>query len=300
MSLYHHNRGINGNPKYILNDFDRNLERIMDTGYDLKDRTGVGCRYLPGIVTEIDISERVPVPTRRRTAWKSMLKEYLWFLTGSDRISDLQKMGSKVWDSWANPEWAKSNDLPLDSIGYGYGPNLIKYGENISNDLDNKIKGFNQVDHVLNLLKHNPESRRILFSFFRPDKQGSENTVLDPCHLIYQFIPEPSNKLSCCVYIRSNDMFVGAGSTNLQGAAFYTHMFAQQTGFTPSKLIVMSAHAHIYHNHFDAVKEYLSRKEPNSPILKLRKRDSIYDYTADDFELEDYNPLPSIKVQVAV
>lgn len=290
---------------YVLKSFDENLAKIMEHGYDMQDRTGVGCRYLPGITTEIDISERVPVPTRRKTAWKSMLKEYLWFLTGSDRISDLRAMGSKVWDAWENSEWAKSKGFTGDSIGYGYGTNLIHYGATMTDFMGEYIPheyrgGFNQVNHVLKLLKENPNSRRILMSFFRPDKQGGDNTVLDPCHLVYQFIPEPNNKLSCVVYIRSNDMFVGALSTNLQGAAFYTYMFGQQAGFTPSKLIVVSAHAHIYHNHFDAVKEYLSRDEPNSPILKLNKRESIYDYTADDFTLEDYNPLPKIKVEVAV
>ena len=300
----------NKNPNYILRPFDENLAKIMDEGYDMEDRTGVGCRYLPGITTTIDISERVPIPTKRKTAWKSMLKEYLWFLTGSDRISDLENMGSKVWTAWKKPEWAKSKGLPEDSIGYGYGPNLIHYGAELNSEsnrniikkrLDlNNYFGFNQVDHVINLLKTNPNSRRILWSFFRPDKQGSEKTVLDPCHLIYQFIPEPNNKLSCVVYIRSNDMFVGALSTNLQGAAFYTHMIGQQTGFTPSKLIVVSAHAHIYHNHFDGVKEYLSREEPNSPILNLNKRDSIYDYVAEDFYLGDYNPLEKISVSVAV
>lgn len=318
---------VEPNPNYILREFDENLARIIDNGFDMEDRTGVGCRYIPGVVTHVDISERVPVLTKRKTAWKSMLKEYLWFLTGSDRISNLQKMGSKVWDAWQKPEWAKSKGLHEDSIGYGYGPNLINYGDEIFGPTIHRLapnakpyRGFNQVDHVLNLLKTNPNSRRILFSFFRPDKQGPENTVLDPCHLVYQFIPEPpmieqnggvyvihksyewnhTPRLSCCVYIRSNDFFVGAGSTNIQGAAFYTHMFAQQAGFIPNKLIIMSAHAHVYHNHFDGAKEYLSREEVNSPILNLNKRDGIYDYTADDFELEDYNPLPKIKVDVAV
>jgi thymidylate synthase len=299
------------NPNYILRQFDENLAKIMDEGYDMEDRTGTGCRYLPGITTTIDISERVPVPTLRATKWKSMLAEYLWFLTGSDRISDLRnKFGSKVWDAWKKSEWAKSKGLPEDSIGYGYGPNLTHYGANLNSqnnrlliekrpDLNNYF-GFNQVDHVINLLKTNPNSRRILWSFFRPDKQGPENVVLDPCHLIYQFIPEPNRKLSCCVYIRSNDMFVGALSTNLQGAAFYTYMLGQICGFTPSKLIVMSAHAHIYKNHFPYVEEYLSREEVNSPVLKLQKVDSIYDYTLDNFELTDYNPHPSMKVPISV
>ncbi len=313
------------NPNYILRQFDENLAKIMDEGYDMEDRTRTGCRYLPGITTTIDISERVPVPTLRATKWKAMLAEYLWFLTGSDRISDLRnKFGSKVWDSWQKSEWAKSKMLPIDSIGYGYGPNLINYGERLqpeSNRFLNIDKcGFNQVDHVVNLLKTNPNSRRILWSFFRPDKQGADNVVLDPCHLIYQFIPEPSlrekrdgipdltksteedckPRLSCVVYIRSNDMFVGALSTNLQGAAFYTYMLGQICGFAPSKLIVMSAHAHIYKDHFPFVKEYLSREEVNSPILKLNKRESIYDYSLEDFELFDYKPLEKMKIPISV
>ena len=300
-------KNVEPNPNYILRGFDENLAKIMDEGYDMEDRTGVGCRYLPGITTTIDISQRVPVPTKRATKWKSMLAEYLWFLTGSDRISDLrEKFGSKVWDSWQKSEWAKSKGLEEDSIGYGYGPNLKHYGAEFHDEYHkhalphNCIGGFNQVDHVINLLKTNPNSRRILWSFFRPDKQGLENTVLYPCHLIYQFIPEPDRKLSCVVYIRSNDMFIGALSTNLQGGAFYTYMLSQLCGFTPSKLIVMSAHAHIYHNHFPFVKEYLSRKEVDSPILNLSKRDLIYDYTLDDFELSEYNPLEKMKIPIAV
>lgn len=286
------------NPNYILRNFDENLARIMDEGYDMEDRTGTGCRYLPGIVTTVDISERVPVPTLRATKWKSMLAEYLWFLTGSDRISVLRNnFSSKVWDAWEKQEWAESKGLVEDSIGYGYGPNLIHYGADFHDENNN---GFNQIDHVINLLKTNPNSRRILFSFFRPDKQGPENTVLDPCHLIYQFIPESNKKLTCCVYIRSNDMFVGALSTNLQGAAFYTHMIGQQTGFSPSKLIVMSAHAHIYKNHFPFIEDYLSRKETNSPILKLNKKDSIYNYSLEDFELLDYKPLEKMKIPISV
>lgn len=301
-------KNVEPNPNYILREFDENLAKIMDYGYDMEDRTGTGCRYLPGITTTIDISKRVPVPTKRATKWKSMLAEYLWFLTGSDRISDLRnKFNSKVWDSWQKSEWAKSKGLSEDSIGYGYGPNLIHYGAEINNDNDIRpliynptLEGFNQVDHVINLLKTNPNSRRILWSFFRPDKQGAENVVLDPCHLIYQWIPEPDKKLSCCVYIRSNDMFVGALSTNLQGAAFYTYMLSQICGFTPSKLIVMSAHAHIYRDHFPFVQEYLSRKEVDSPILQLNKKDSIYDYNLEDFELSEYNPLEKMKIPISV
>lgn len=281
---------------YVLEEFDKNLELVLNDGYDIIDRTGIGCRFLPGIKTTIDISDRVPVPTRRKTSWKSMLNEYLWFLTGSDNIKDLQKMGSRVWDSWDNEQWCQDNGFFNGSIGYGYGPNLIRYGADINDKWD---FGFNQIDYVINELKNKPNSRRILFSFWRPDKVGESNVRLEPCHLIYQFIVN-KDKLTCVVYQRSSDMFVGNLSTNLQGATFYTYMIAQQVGLIPDKLIHISGHAHIYHNHFDSVKEYLSREKPNSPILLLNKKSSIYDYTSDDFTLFDYSPLKSIKVDVAV
>lgn len=288
---------------YILKDFDNNMKKVIETGYTMMDRTGTGVKFLPGITTTIDISERVPVPTRRKTAWKSMLKEYLWFLTGSDRIGDLNAMGSKVWDFWKDPEWAKESGFNEDSIGYGYGPNLIHCGGDL-NDLENN-PGINQMDYVINELKTNPTSRRILFTFWRGDKTGKNEVRLHPCHHTYQFIVEPNENgemknLSCVMFQRSSDMFVGNLSTNLQGTAFYTYMIAQQVGMKPSKLIHCSGHAHVYLNHIDLVKEYLNRDTPNSPILNLNNKNSIYEYVADDFTLEDYNPLDKMNVPIAV
>lgn len=289
------------NPNYVLYDFDNNMKKLIDSGMFLMDRTGVGCKFLPGVLSTVDISKRVPVPTRRKTAWKSMLKEYLWFLSGSHNINDLNKMGSKVWDFWRDDEFTQKNGFEDGSIGYGYGFNLIHYGA----DINDPSSGFNQLDFVINELKTNPASRRILFSFYRPDKSDSKSVKLPPCHMVYQFIVEPDengvlNKLSCCVFQRSSDSFIGNLSTNLQGATFLTYMLAQQVGMTPSKLYHFSAHFHLYVNHEAGLNEYLSRPAPNSPILKLRKRDSIYDYCAEDFELVDYLPLEKINLEVAV
>jgi thymidylate synthase len=291
------------NPNYVLWDFDDNMQKVLDSGFEMMDRTGTGCKYLPGVTTSIDISKRVPIPTRRKTAWKSMLNEYLWFLTGSDKIEDLNKMGSKVWDFWRDDTWAIKNGFKPSSIGYGYGPNLINAGGDL-NDLENN-PGFNQIDYVLNELRTNPNSRRILFNFWRSDKVGKNDVKLNPCHVIYQFVVEPNENgemknLSCCVYARSTDSFVGALSTNLQGATFYTYMLAQQVGMVPSKLYFTSGHFHVYTNHIKLVEEYLGREAPNSPILTVNKKNSIYEYTAEDFTLSDYNPLPGMKVPIAV
>lgn len=291
------------NPNYILHNFDENMQKVLEHGFLLNDRTGVGCKYLPGVLTTVDVSERVPVPTRRQTNWKAMLKEYLWFISGSNNIKDLNKMGSKVWNYWRNDEWALKNGFEEGSIGYGYGTNLIHYGCDL-NDMENN-PGFNQLDHVINELKFNRNSRRILFNFYRPDKSGKNDTVLPACHNSYQFIPTPDetgelNDLSVCVTQRSCDSFIGGLSTNLQGATFYLYMICQQVGMKPKNLYHFAPHFHLYENHESYLREYLQRSTPNSPILKLNKRDSIYDYTADDFELIDYHPLEKMNVMVAV
>lgn len=288
---------------YVLYDFDEQMRNVVNNGFFMNDRTGTGCYYLPGIDVEIDISSRIPIPTRRKTAWKSMLKEYLWFLTGSSEINDLRAMGSNVWNFWEDPSWASKNGFPPSSIGYGYGPNLIHFGGDLSNLKENP--GVNQIDIVIETLRKNPNDRGILFSFYRPDKSKSTDVKLRPCHVLYQFVVTPNQygemkNLNCIMYQRSSDMFVGNLSTNLQGGAFYTYMIAQQVGMVPCKLYHKSGHAHVYADHVNLVKEYLNRPIVKSPILKLNKRDSIYDYTADDFELEDYSPLPKMNVPISV
>ena len=222
---------------------------------------------------------------------------------GSHNINDLNKMGSKVWDPWRDDEWASRNGFEKGSIGYGYGFNLIHFGGDI-NDVD-KQPGINQLDYVVNELKNNRTSRRILFMFYRPDKADKNSVKLPACHVAYQFIAEPDesgelNKLNCCVYQRSSDAYVGNLSTNLQGAAFLTYMLAQQTDMTPNKIFHFSGNFHIYNDHVDLIREYLHRDAPNSPVLKLNKRHSIYEYTADDFVLEDYQPLAKQSVPISV
>ncbi|MDC0948928.1 thymidylate synthase [Gammaproteobacteria bacterium] len=291
------------NPDYVLWDFDDNLRRVIDEGFDVLDRTGVGCRVLTGITSKIEISDRIPVPTRRATAWRAMLKEYLWFISGSHSIDDLTATGSKVWEPWRDDEFCRANGFPDGSIGYGYGFNLLHFGGEIADQAQQP--GFNQLDYVINTLRNDPASRRILFIFYRPDRADAANVKLPACHVAYQFVPRPNADgaltiLDCCVYQRSSDAFVGNLSTNLQGAAFLTWMIAQQVGMTAGTLSHFSANFHVYHNHLSLVDEYLTRSAPNSPRLTLAPRDSIYDYRAEDFELDDYSPLAKQQVPVAV
>lgn len=314
------------NPNYILNEYDDALRDIYTSGFPIDvDRTGVGTRAKFGVHTEYDISTRVPVLTKREVAWKSIVKEVLWYISGSHSINDLETMGAKIWTPWKNDEFTEKHNLPQGSGGYIYGWNLIHFGANIQdheyyNNWKNRVRsvddedvcedmgapdsGFNQLDYVIDTLRKNPASRQACFTFWRPDT--NHQAILPACHAFYSFIVSPDAKgkltvLNCHVFQRSADYPIGVGMGNLWTATLFTYMIAQQLGMTPGKLYHSAAHAHIYFNALPATQEYLEREDqPDSPILILNKRDSIYDYTAEDFTLVDYNPLPKIKFPIAV
>lgn len=288
-----------------MQEYDAALNRIVNEGWDQTERTGKGCRTLFGLTTRYDISERVPVLTYRKIAWKSFVKEVLWYISGSANIHDLEAMGCGVWTPWINDEFTESRGLSQGSIGYGYGRNLIYFGSEITDiNLD---AGFNQLDYVINTLKNNTGSRQAMFIMWRPDKLNE--VLLPACHFAYHFMVSPDengemNQLTCQVFQRSNDYPIGVGSGNLFIGTLFTYMIAQQCGLKPKELIHSGSHCHVYHNSMTETKEYLNRAMElparPSPKLVLNPKPSIYDYTVEDFELFDYNPYPSIKFPIAV
>lgn len=285
------------------------------------DRTGVGCKAYFGISTSYDISKRVPILTKRKVAWQSIVKEVLWYISGSHSINDLEAMGAKIWTPWKNDSFSEKHGLPQGSAGYVYGFNLIHFGADI-NDYE-KVKrinsgeeagwewklpknavGFNQLDYVINTLRDNPHSRQACFTFWRPDT--NHQAILPACHAFYSFIVSPDadgnmNVLNCHVFQRSSDWFVGVGMGNLWTATLFVYMIAQQIGMTPGRLYHTGSHCHVYNNAIDTAQEYLLRTyEPNSPILTINKKPSIYDYNVDDFTIDDFDPLPKMNVAIAV
>ena len=324
------------NENYILREFDEAAYKIVNEGFDIEDdRTGIGTRCLFGLSTKYDISKRVKKKKKRKVNWQSILKEVLWYISGSSNINDLENMGSKIWTPWKNNKFTDKHNLPEGSGGYLYGFNLIHFGANIyknikrkeyeknnpniltEDDLDRSFgtdsKGFNQLDYVINTLKNNPKSRQACFTFWRPDT--NDQAILPACHAFYSFVVSPDengelNVLNCHVFQRSNDYLIGVSHGNLWTATLFTYMIAQQLNMKPGTLYHSGSHCHIYHNQLQPTEQYpnsspaeelLSREEePNSPILILNKRDSIYDYVVEDFVIEDYNPLPSIKFPIAV
>jgi len=285
---------------YILREYDKNLKDVLQTGFNIDDdRTGVGTLNLFNLSTTVDISERVPILTKRKVAWKSVVKEVLWYISGSHSIKDLEDSGCGLWTPWKNDEFTEKHNLPEGSGGYIYGHNLIHFGARVG-----ETGGFNQLDYVIETLREKPASRQACFTFWRPDT--NHMAVLPACHAFYSFNVSPDingnlSVLHCHLHQRSVDMPIGLGMANLLTGAIFTRLIALELGMTVGKLYHTGAHCHIYKNAIGAVTEYLSREEePDSPILKINKKKSIYDYTIDDFDVVDYNPLPKIHFPIAV
>ncbi len=295
---------------YIMTEYDNALRKILDQGFDIDgDRTGKGTRCMFGLSTSYDISEHVPIMTKRKVSWKAILREVLWYISGSHSIAELEQRNCGIWSPWKSDEFTNKHGLPQGSGGYIYGFNLIHFGADIrdtefyksslglyaqyntadaseqerefaARGIDEVEKafegklGFNQLDYVINTLRDNPKSRQACFTFWRPDTNN--RAVLPACHAMYSFIvsPDPStgamNVLNCHVFQRSCDYPIGVGHGNLWTATLFTYMIAAQLGMKPGMLYHSGAHCHIYHNSIEQTTEYLSRQEsPASPKLVI-------------------------------
>lgn len=270
------------------------LQDILDNGVEKGDRTGTGTISVFARQFRHDLNEGFPLLTTKKLHFKGIANELIWFLKGDTNIQWLKDNGVSIWDEWAT----ETGDLgPIYGKQWTEWP--TKSGETI-----------NQIDYVVDCLKNNPDSRRILFHGWNveylPDESVSpqENAkagrmALPPCHLLYQFYVA-NNKLSAQLYIRSSDSLLGL-PYNTASLALLTHMLAQQCDLGLGEIIVSTGDSHIYSNHMEQVKTQLGREPRTLPRLKiLRKPESIYDYRFEDFEIEGYDPHPHIAAPVAV
>ena len=270
------------------------LNDIREHGIDRGDRTGTGTRSVFGRQLRFDLTQGFPVLTTKRVHFKSVVNELIWFLSGDTNTQWLRENGVSIWDEWATEE---------GELGPVYGAQWhawpTKNGETI-----------NQIDYVVDCLKHRPESRRILFHAWNveylPDETASPQDnvragkmALPPCHLLYQFYVA-QGQLSAQLYIRSSDVFLGL-PFNIASVALLVHMLAQQCQLGLGDVIITLGDAHLYSNHHDQVATQLERSPQPLPTLEvLRRPDSIYGYRFEDFSLLDYDPAPHIAAPVAV
>lgn len=270
------------------------LTDILENGAQKGDRTGTGTTSVFGRQIRHDLSTGFPLLTTKKLHFKSIANELIWFLSGNTNIQWLNENGVKIWNEWATDE----GDL---------GP---VYGEQWTAWPTKDGATINQIDYVVNTLRTNPNSRRILFHGWNPEylpdealspqENAKQNKMaLPPCHLLYQFYVA-DNKLSAQLYIRSSDSFLGL-PYNIASLALLTHMLAQQTGLEPHEIVVSIGDLHAYSNHLSQIQTQLSRQPLALPQLLIkRKPESIYDYSFDDFEIVGYEAYPSIKAPIAV
>ena len=267
------------------------LKKIKSSGIYKKDRTGTGTLSIFGDQMRFDLSKGFPMVTTKKLHLKSIIYELLWFLKGDTNISYLKENGVRIWNEWAD----EKGDLgPI----YGF------QWRNWNND------GIDQIKGVINSLKTNPDSRRLLVTAWNPsvlpdnNYSFSENiqngkAALPPCHAFFQFYISNS-KLSCQLYQRSADVFLGV-PFNIASYSLLTMMIAQVCKLEVGEFIHTFGDVHIYSNHLDQVEIQLKRKPKKLPRIKINPDiDDVFNFTFDDFELIDYNPHPAIKAVVSI
>lgn len=300
---------------YIMQPYDDALKYIVTQGVRKSNRTGTDTLSVFGLMTRYRIDEYFPVVTKRKLFPRSIFAELLWMLSGSTNVNDLEKLGSKIWTAWKDPEFEKRNAYMDGELGPVYGWQMRNFGAKYDSVVtyddrqnDSNVvrypsrdvgRGFDQVSYLLNELKTNKNSRRILMSYWDPSVVTTDKVKLPPCHYSFQLYVDDKDRLSGMLTQRSGDYFVGC-CANVQFYSALIYMLAQQTGLQPYEMVHSVADAHIYVDHLDGVNEYLSRTAPPSPTLQLKKAEDMFSYQLEDFVLENYNPLPVIKVPVAV
>ena len=256
------------------------LRHVSATGTAKSDRTGTGTTSVFGHQMRFDLSQGFPLITTKRVHLKSVVYELLWFLRGDSNVGWLKEHGVRIWDEWA----AEDGELgPVYGVQWRSWP--TPSGEHID-----------QISEVLDTLKTNPDSRRMIVSSWNVGE--IPQMALPPCHAFFQFYVA-DGKLSCQLYQRSADLFLGV-PFNIASYALLTHMVAAQAGIEVGDFVWTGGDCHIYDNHREQVAEQLGREPYPYPTLKLAQRDSIFDYTFEDIEILDYQHHPTIKAPVAV
>ncbi len=270
------------------------LQDILDKGVQKGDRTGTGTLSVFGRQYRHDLADGFPLLTTKKLHLKSIVNELIWFLNGGTNTRWLKENGVSIWDEWATEE---------GDLGPLYGAQWTAWPTRDGGSI-------NQIDYVVDCLRNNPDSRRILFhgwnvEYLPNEGESPQDNVragrmaLPPCHLLYQFYVA-GGRLSAQLYIRSSDSFLGL-PYNTASLAVLTMMLAQQCDLQPGEIIITTGDSHLYSNHLEQVREQLSREPRPLPTLNiLRRPDSIYDYRFEDFELLDYSPHAHIAAPVAV
>ena len=273
------------------------LEHILDKGQDKSDRTGTGTRSVFGYQMRFDLADGFPLLTTKKVHMKSITHELLWFIKGDTHVKYLQDNKVTIWDEWATAEQTARFGRQEGDLGPVYGHQWRNFGATKNEDGSYQADGFDQIKWLINEIKTNPDSRRLIISGWNPNE--ASQVALPPCHTLFQFYVV-NGKLSCQLYQRSADVFLGV-PFNIASYALFTHMIAQMCGLDVGEFVWTGGDTHLYHNQFEQAKLQLTR-EP-LPLCQLKLNPEIKDIFAfgfDDISIENYQSHERIKADVAV
>lgn len=266
------------------------MRHVLQHGVQKHDRTGTGTISVFGYQMRFNLADGFPLVTTKKLHLKSIIHELIWFLSGDTNIKYLKDNGVKIWDEWADEN---------GNLGPVYGSQWRSWPTPDGKHID-------QITQIINQIKNNPDSRRIIVSAWNVAE--IENMALPPCHSFFQFYVAPADaakgetkgKLSCQLYQRSADIFLGV-PFNIASYALLTMMVAQVCDLALGDFVHTLGDAHLYNNHLEQAKLQLSRNPHPLPFMKINPSvNKIFGFTIDDFTLENYNPHPHIKAAVAV
>ncbi len=305
-------------------------KHVLETGTKKEDRTGTGTFSVFGYQMRFDLTEGFPLMTTKKTAFRLIVSELLWFLKGDTNVQTLMKERNPIWDEWAFEKWITSEEYT--------GPDMTDFGLRSATDAEfaalytNEMNTFkkrviednefaakyadlgpvygkqwrswstsggvvvDQIKNVIESIKKNPDSRRHIVTAWNPSEV--EEMALPPCHALFQFYVA-EGKLSCQLYQRSADIFLGV-PFNIASYALLVHLIAQECKLEVGEFVHTLGDAHIYSNHINQVNEQLQREPKKLPLLKLPEDISIFDLKTEDIILENYDPYPRIKAPIAV
>ncbi|WP_283163028.1 thymidylate synthase [Vagococcus lutrae] len=306
-------------------------QKVLDEGIEKTDRTGTGTKSIFGYQMRFDLSEGFPLLTTKRVPFSLIKSELLWFIKGDTNIRYLLEHNNHIWDEWAFERYVKSESYK--------GPDMTDFGRRVLKDVEfntvyqkekqqfcdrilndekfaeqfgdlgnvygsqwrhwqtKKGETIDQLKDVIEMIKTNPDSRRLIVSAWNPEDVPS--MALPPCHTLFQFYVA-NGKLSCQLYQRSGDIFLGV-PFNIASYALLTHLIAHETGLEVGEFVHTLGDAHIYANHYGQVEELLAREPKEKPTLWLNPdKQSVFDFDMTDIQIEHYHPHPAIKAPIAV
>lgn len=306
-------------------------KKILNEGNLKSDRTQTGTKSIFGYQMRFNLEEGFPLLTTKRVPFGLIKSELLWFLKGDTNIRYLLQNNNHIWDEWAFERYVTSEDyqgpdmtdfgrrsLIDEKFNESYQKELTSFCEKVKNDSEfaekhgdlGKVYGYqwrhwetkegtfiDQIKDVIEMIKTTPDSRRLIVSAWNPEDIPS--MALPPCHTLFQFYVH-NQKLSCQLYQRSGDVFLGV-PFNIASYALLTHLIAHETGLGVGEFIHTIGDAHLYSNHFEQMQEQLTREVRVAPKLKLnQEKQSIFDFEMEDIQIEGYDPHPTIKAPIAV